>query len=102
DEAFTLSGRLRDARGQEFARSSADVAFASLPPRRNLLSVESYSLPFAVLVDLAQQPITLEIVAYAWQQDAERIVSRHFVESDGTTLSSLTLPLTFDPSCNEN
>jgi hypothetical protein len=104
DESFTLSARLVDANGVEVARSAADVEFPPIAPRRNLLHQEPYALPFDVLpLDALPEgndgPLTLEVHGYQWQQSAERIVARNFVDDDGMVVDALRLPLSVSPTC---
>ncbi len=104
DQPFTLSGRLVDDQAGEVARSRRDVEFRPERARRDLLSLQPYTLPFAArhaiaaAVDLNHPP-ALELVAYQWQQAAERVVARHFVDDAGNVVPSITLPLTVDPAC---
>ena len=99
DESFTLSGRVLDADGVEVARSTADVEFPPVEPRRNLLERAYYTLPFDALPNANDPSLSLELYAYQWQQSAERIVARNFVHEDGTVASALRLPLLVSANC---
>jgi hypothetical protein len=101
DESFTLSGRVMDASGVEVARSAADVEFPPVAPRTNLLHQAHYSLPFDALPEINDGPLALELLAYQWQQLAERIVARNFVDANGTVVGSQRLPLLVSPACHE-
>lgn len=101
DKSFTLSGRVLDVNGIEVARSAADVEFPPVEPRRNLLNLADYTLPFDSLPDAGNTLLSLELYAYQWQQSAERIVARNFVHEDGTVGSTLLLPLKVSTNCRE-
>jgi hypothetical protein len=100
DEAFTLSARMVDANGAEVGRSAADVEFAVERPRSNLLHRDLYTLPVDELPAAEVGPLMVDLVAYRWQQEAERVVARQFVADDGTVVPALRLPLTRGADCD--
>jgi hypothetical protein len=42
----------------------------------------------------------VNLIAYHWQQEAERIVPRHFVTDDGSVVETLQLPVQRITLCN--
>lgn len=99
ETSFTLSARVYDENNSEVARSAVDVEFPAEPPRSDLLSTHTYILPLAATPSPQAGEFTVAVVAYRWQQAAERIVARHFVTADGLAVDTLQLPLAISPSC---
>jgi hypothetical protein len=100
DEAFTLSARLFEKNGMEVGRSAADVEFPVAAPRSDFLSINDYLLPLEKVPDAELGELTLHLVAYRWQQEAERIVPRYFVGADGVAMPEVGLPLQMPESCD--
>jgi hypothetical protein len=101
DEPFTLSARVIDGSGREVARSEADVEFPAKPPRTHLLNREYYILPLAEIPAPEVGDLAVDIVAYRWQQEAERVVARKFVLDDGRVVDTLRLPLQRPETCEQ-
>jgi hypothetical protein len=99
NDPFTLSARVLDESGTEVARSTADVEFPAQRPRSNLLTTHRYDLPLADVPAPDAESLTVDLIAYRWQQAAERIVPRHFVLEDGSVAETLRLPLTRSSTC---
>jgi hypothetical protein len=99
DDPFTLTARMVDEHGQEVARSAADVEFPGERPRSDLFTIHEYNLPLESVPSSDDGALTLMLIAYRWQHDAQRIVPRHFVEMDGSVVSVLYLPLAISASC---
>jgi hypothetical protein len=100
DEPFTLSARLIDANGAEVGRSAADVEFGVERPRSNLLNSGNYLLPLESVPAPELGPLSLDLIAYRWQQEAERVVPRLFVNDDGAVVDALRLPLPPPTTCD--
>jgi hypothetical protein len=96
EEPFTLSVRLLDASGAEVMRS-ADVEFPTYRPRANLRTVNLYPLPLPALPP--GNALTVEVLGYQWQQAAERIVPRSFVNAEGELVDRLSLPMARSAGC---
>jgi hypothetical protein len=99
DDPFTLTARVVDESGQEIARSAADVEFPAERPRHDLLTTHQYNLPLESVPASEDGALTLLLIAYRWQHEAQRIVPRHFVEADGSVVPVLHLPLSISPTC---
>jgi hypothetical protein len=99
DEPFTLSARVLDESSTELARSAADVEFPAQRPRSNLLTTHLYDLPLTDVPASDVRSLNVDLIAYRWQQEAERIVPRHFVLEDGSVVGTLRLPLTHSSTC---
>jgi hypothetical protein len=93
DAPFTLSARLLNIAGMEVARSSTDVEFGVEPLRRDLLSLNIYTLPLGGVPAVEDEHLDVELIAYRWQQEVEGIVVRRFVADDGAVLDTIRLPI---------
>lgn len=98
DSPLTLSARFVNATGIEIGRSAADVEFAADVARQALLSEHVYALPLDEVP--ATDALMVNLIAYHWQQEAERIVTRHFVTDDGSVVETLQLPVQRIMLCN--
>jgi hypothetical protein len=96
EEPFTLSARLLDASGAEVMRS-ADVEFPTYRPRANLRTIHLYPLPLPAAP--TDDPLVVELIGYRWQQAAERIVPRIFVDPAGVLVDQMRLSISRDASC---
>jgi hypothetical protein len=101
DDPFTLSARLIDGSGAEVGRSTADVEFGVELPRSNLLNSATYEVPLESVPAAELGPLSVDLIAYRWQQEAERVVPRFFVAGDGTVVDALRLPLPTAATCGQ-
>ncbi|MCC6456373.1 MAG: hypothetical protein IT328_15570 [Caldilineaceae bacterium] len=99
ERPFTLSARILDGSDTEVARSRADVEFVAQRPRTDLLTSHAYKLPLAEVPAPEHGALTVDLIAYQWQQEAERTVARAFVTADGSVVNTLQLPLARSSGC---
>jgi len=92
DEPFTLSARVVDSVGQEWARTLQDVEFPPYQPRSHLLTLHGYRLPLSPL-PARPGPWFVRLTAYRWSQPMEATVPRRFVTASGEAVEVFVLPL---------